>query len=427
MSESKWLSHFELENVRVEGVNIIDELGTTYVTILIDGEYAEYISEGESYYSDSATAKSDFDFSMFYDDFNHLGGDLYYAESINIYEDEFSAVLDSVYVTFKDGRLESVSYSMTLLGMTCYFEYTFSDWGSISVSVPTLSEDVYLAALNPENFYSYILSVDKYDADGEYTGYVYLFDGDYYELTRYIDFEEFTHSGTEENAGLTMNEAYSILESRLSASDFEYNAQIGTFVLIDPKAIYVEYLAITITDGYLDEVYVVFKDGSEAIYYHSGWGNAEVPDDEEAEEITLTDEDYASLIDPNKYYNYSLGIQEEDPTYGPIFYTYTFDGDNYHVVESTYAESTSRSGVAENAGVNLNFLLTMLNLLSAEDFEYDADIEGFRLIDPTVLKDNMIVFQFQVEDGYIAYARVRYRNGAYSNYTFYGYGTTVVG
>ena len=415
MGEHDWIARFALNNVRVDSICYIDGFGSTEMITLIDGAYAEITTDGETYITDSATAKSELDFSDYYDYFNHVGDNVYYASLIPMDSDDYSAELSDVTIIFNGGIIESISYSMEFIGMICEFDYTFSEWGSVFVEMPTLSDEEYAMVLDRENFDTYTLDVIIYSPDGEFMGYTLEFFGNNYIYTYYISEDEFeTIESYQQMAGIVLNEAYSML-CNISASDYVYDALTGSFVLPDPTTLNEElsYFSVVIEDGYLVEVYTVYEDGSEITYYHSAYGNAEIPD--------LSEEEYAAALDYNNFYRYSYGIVILDPTYGATYYTYVFDGDNYTMIKSDSQGSVTRDGVVENAGIELNFMVSLLAKLNASDFEYDSDLAAYKHTDPDAVKSGLKCLEITFEDGYLSTVYAEYAWGYSETYYFYSY------
>ena len=414
MSEHDWNARFALNNVRIDAICGIVGFGTTEMTTLIDGEYAEITSDGETYISDSATAKAEIDFSYYYDYFDHIGENVYYASLISMDNDDHYAELTDVTIIFDGGVIVSISYSMELIGMICEFEYTFSEWGMVMIEIPTLSDADYAAALDPENFNTYTLDVIIYSPEGEYMGYTLEFYGNNYTYISYLDEDYVETEGYQENAGIVLNDVYSILVN-LDACDYVYDSFTSSFVLSDPKTVDEEltYFSIGIEDGYLFQVYVVYADGSEITYYHSAYGNVELPD--------LSEEEYAAALDYNNFYRYSYGIVILDPTYGATYYTYVFDGDNYTMTKSDSQGSTSRNGVVENAGIALNFMVSLLANLNASDFEYDPDLCAYVHTDPDGVKSGLKCLEITFKDGCLDTVYAEYAWGYSETYYFYSY------
>lgn len=422
MSKEEWLSRFELYNVRVDAFCNIVDLGSTNATILIDGEYAEVITEEERYFSDSKTEKAEFDFSDCYDDFNHLGDSVYYADAITVYSDGYETELTDVTVTFKDRKIDSISYVMELFGMRCDISCVFSEWGNVSVEFPTLMSEEYLAALNPENFYAYTMDLTKYDADYNVTFKSYVFDGEYVIITDYSEDDIYTDELFIENAGTALNPFYSTLID-LDATCFTYDATYGAFAIVSPSLIGADitYFAIVIEDALITSIYVVYADGSEETYefYEYGGSTDEIP--------TLTDEEYKAALNPDNFYNYSYDIISYDTDMNYSILSYVFNGDSYTITRySEDGSAVTNEYTMVNAGVNLNFVLPIINRLDAESFVYDAESYEFVLDDPSAIKDTLVRFTIAVEDGYLYSVCMEYEDGSADIYLFYDYGTSEI-
>ena len=264
MSEDDWFVLFMIENARIDCVSGIEGYGSSTTTVYIDGELAEVVSDDFSYYSDSATELAVLDFSFNYDDFNHLGDGVYYAKSVVVYDEESEMEVSDVIMVVENDVISVITYSVEILGMTCDVEFTFSEWGEVTVEMPTLTEEEYLAALDHDNFHNYTLDTYSFDENFSLIGTTYYFDGDNCYFITYTDEEYEEGSLTIENAGVVMNEYLEALEV-LSASDFVYNpdnAMYSYYEITDDG----EYiLSIFIEEGVLISVVETYPDGTE--YY----------------------------------------------------------------------------------------------------------------------------------------------------------------
>ncbi len=259
MSEEEWAEIFVFDNVIVEEKSTIGDTGVSTTVVKIDGEFAELVSEEGSYYSDSESHTLSFDFSLNYNDFNHLGDGTYYAKSLSITDEGIELELSDVTFVVTEGKIRSVTYQMELIGVECKLEYTFSKWGEVSVEVPTLSEEEFRAAIDPANFNNYTMDVCIFDAEGNLSGVTYYFNGNecYYSVyTEDGDYEEFYE--TVNNAGVEKNEYINILEE-LSATDFVYDTLSGAYVYTDDNT----YVVIGIEEGALFYIEYIDAEGNE--------------------------------------------------------------------------------------------------------------------------------------------------------------------
>ena len=273
MSEDEWLAAFIYDNVRIDGVSSMDGYGESSVVILIDGENAEVTSDGETYLDSSENYKGDIDFSLNYADFEHLGNGIYAAESVTVSSDMLELELTGVIIVFADGCVESISYSLDMLGIDYSVEYTFSEWGNISIEVPGITEEEYAAAINEDMFANYTLDMSVYGEDYSITSTVCYFDGESFCVYTCDDLgEENYEYGTLENAGVVMNPYLGLL-AELDAADLVYDSSSFEFAYVGELTdTDIVYLGIGIEDGVLNSISIVYSDGSEeyVIFYDYG-------------------------------------------------------------------------------------------------------------------------------------------------------------
>lgn len=421
MSEAEWKNLFIFDNVRVDLWFDVADITSSEGVLLIDGEYAEITSDGEAQITPTEQQISDFDFSNCYDAFNHIGNNVYFASKVTVTEEGTNMEFTDVTVIIINNKIDSISYSMDLFGMTCDFKYTFSEWGNVTVDIPSLDDETYFTALNSEKFYVYCMDVTEYDTDYNSTLTCYEFNGNFWNYTLYNEDETYTNEGETENAGIALNPFYSTLVS-LNAYSFVYDAYYDGFAHVNPSLIDVDIteFVIRIRDGYLTEIYVIWSDGVEEIYEFYDWGNVttELP--------TLTQEDYEAILDVDNFYNYTLDSISFDADYNYTMLTYIFDGDSYTVTRYINDNITTSSGVMENAGVVYNFALDILSQLSAEDFVYDEYDEAFALENPSELKSSIVHFFITIEDGYLTSVYIEYDDGSMDTFSLYDYGTSIL-
>ena len=419
MSEAEWIAYFIFDNVRIDATFIIPDFGGSEGVILIDGEYAEVTADGETYVSIAEQETADIDFSNNYNDFNHIGNGVYYASSVTLTYDEVDTEFSNVSVTLNGGRISTISYTMDLFGMSCEFNYVFSEWGNVTVESPALSDEDLAAALNPENFTSYSMEIIEYDASFNYVVYDYIFDGDSYVLTVYTDEDAVVTEGNVENAGIILNFPLTIL-NQLSADNFVYDPFQGAFVLSDTSLIKdnVTTFAITIENGYLTNIYIACADGSEMTYYLYDWGNEE-------ENNVLSPDMYTEILDPDKYYNCTYETIFVDTDFTSYSYSYVCDGNKYLYV-NYYENEAPVCFELENAGVVLHPLLEMLNSLDALDFVYDTEAGGYYCDSSIVSENGYNYIVIIIEDGYLTVAYGEHVSGGEYYFLFYDYGTSVV-
>lgn len=422
MSEEEWCSYFEIDNVRIDAIVDVGGFGSSSMFTLIDGEYASVTTEGETYYSTSESELSQIDFSDAYDAFNHLGDGVYYAKSVTLSEEETDIELTDITIVFADGRINGVSYNMDLLGISTEFSFTFSEWGEVTVEVPTLDDDTYSAILNPENYYNYSLDVSQFDAD--YNGYsaTYIFNGDDFSIS-FNDGGE-TQFGTLENAGIDLNPILAIL-SMLSAEDFTFDSYMNEFICTSESLENYGFisLCIVIDNGYLVGAYCYDTEGWEYYYDFYGYGESTVGETDDEAPI-LDSETYAAILDTSNYYNYTLDVIECDSNGNFFGGTYVFNADKYSFL--SYEEgSETEYDIIEDAGVTLNPLLTVFDTLSAEDFAYYEYSGAFASDSELLYLFNLEYIEIIIEDGYLVSAYVETIEYTAIYYTFYDYGTSI--
>ena len=98
-----------------------------------------------------------------------------------------------------------------------------------------------------------------------------------------------------------------------------------------------------------------------------------------------------------------------------------FDGDNYTMTKSDSQGSTSRNGVVENAGIALNFMVSLLANLNASDFEYDPDLCAYAHTDPDGVKSGLKCLEITFKDGRLDTVYAEYTWGYSETYYFYSY------
>ena len=420
MSEAEWKASFDIDNVRIDAIVDVGGLVTTTMFILIDGEYAIVTNDGESYYSTSETELSQINFSKSYGDFDHIGDNVYYASKTDIEGLEITDVT----IVFVDGKIDSISYTLNVIGFDSSIAFTLSEWGNVTVEIPTLTEEEYVAMQNPGKFYSYSLDHTVYKANGSYISTYYVFDGDNYEVTYYVDDDFSESSGVVENAGLVFNGALDILRPK-RAEEFVYDSAYNAFSYPDPDIFIkdnISYFGIVVEDGYLLSVYIEYKNGDYETYYFE---YGELPDEYQV----LTPEIYESILNDSNYYNYSYTYSYYEPeTEYYMIWDYVIDGDIYvfsSISDDGYFTETRE---LENAGVNVNhFVLSTLGYLHANDFLYDDDSGEFVLLSLHKLDDATTeYFSITIEDGYLTSVYIQNSYGSVTTYIFYDYGTSDV-
>ena len=420
MSESEWISHFDIDNARIDCLLNIGGLGSSTICTLIDGELASVTSDGETYYSTSEEELSQIDFSGAYDSFNHLGDNVYYAANVTLSNEEMDLELTDVTVIFLEGKIASVYYIMNIFGMDSELTFILSEWGEVTVELPALNSEAYADLLSPEKFDNYTLEIDIFDDNYDNYGSRYQFDADSYTSVEYKGSGEVIY-GTLEQAGIALNPILEVLYA-LSAEDFIYASDYASYYCQSEKLCQYDLSAIELTisqNGYLSMVYAEFANGLIAYYTFSDYDETEFGESEELTE--LDEESYASILDSENFSVYTLSYIAYHPDATVSAYLYYFDGERYvlTVNDDTYYTT---EGTLENAGVMLNNAIAILDRLSYDDYVYDEEYCEFVLSEPSKVKDTVEYFGLCISDGHISYVDILYTDGTEEFYSFYDYG-----
>ena len=200
ITQEAWTALFAVENVKITGVygdQTVEVQINGNIVFATDGEYETYPSRED--------VMSTLDFSANLANFSTFDGKTYDATSVTIDSDVFK----NVKITVDDGKITSIAYTVEYDGGEPEaYTFTFSDWGNVTVTLPTLSADAWATAIDSMNFNNYSVDLVTKPAAGEWTFEWFQFNGnEYYHWINYTTNQSgdtVGDNGTQENAGLTM-------------------------------------------------------------------------------------------------------------------------------------------------------------------------------------------------------------------------------
>ncbi len=282
MSEADWLAAFAFENVQIHQVTTMGNVTAAGITYLVDGNAVEQLAEGEeSTYTDRSILKS-FDFSSHYEDFVHIGNDVYTATRLSLQMDGSYYAYENCRVTFAEGKITAITYQMdfSFFG-TITDRLTFSNWGSIHVSPPTLTPEDLAAALQAARFeQNFTLYRDTYTQQ-DYTSVRITVVDDIY-TTEELDLNGNAISASYASADGLAQELVSqitAITDLLDAELFTYDSYVGfvyteTVWNFNGQGENLAYIALEISDGYLTFFAYETEDGNGVSYTFSGYHSA---------------------------------------------------------------------------------------------------------------------------------------------------------
>ncbi len=271
MTADKWIAAFAFENVRVDNESTYEMFGMSETTTgyyLIDGDLVYTNSEdyGEAY-DTRDSIMVEIDFSLYYDLFDHTGDNVYYADSLTLTASdegvEVELALTDVTIAFTEDVITSISYSYDMYGMMTGTEsYTFSQYGEVTVELPTITAEQLAAALDEDNFANYTLSSSIYVSDTDYTSAYYYIDGNKYLCETYnSDDTTDTTDGELENAGVALIDDVLTILSQVEAEDFAFDSYYGCFA----ATVSIEYADGNATLSIV-EVYIALDEDGKLAY-----------------------------------------------------------------------------------------------------------------------------------------------------------------
>ncbi len=142
MDEAAWTSAFNLDNLRIKESMKSGSITSVDSVYSVDGNIVE-VKSGDFISYAPRSAISHLDFSLLYSSFSHYGDQVYKADKVSVTIDGTSLAIKDVTVVFKDGRLFSASYSMSLGGLfgTFTYVYSFYEWGEVELSPRRLTDE----------------------------------------------------------------------------------------------------------------------------------------------------------------------------------------------------------------------------------------------------------------------------------------------
>lgn len=292
MSREEWESAFVFDNLKIINNATVGMLGTKVSCVVyVDGINAMVEMDGSVSYTSVAEVLTGTDFSAYYDAFVHTGNGVYVASDIPVTEDGVTQHFTSVEITFgDDGRITRILNKMdfgSLFGMVSD-EYILSNWGEVSVSVPTLTPQELLAAIGADKFEGNFSLIKEVYGEDSYTATEIKVIGDIYTYEVRVGFEDedITDSGYASSAGYAEKisaELFAIL-GYIDVDRLAYSGDGGYMLSTEVKNFAgsgktLSSLSITIEDGRL--VYLTyFIEGEEDVTYtFSGFNGADAMED----------------------------------------------------------------------------------------------------------------------------------------------------
>lgn len=367
MSESEWKNSFLFDNVRVDYISNCGDLGQFEGYRLIDGELILDVMDEEETYFDRSIL-SDMDFSDYYSYFTNEGNGVYKAENVYVSEDGFEIVYDEIMITFEDGKIASIIYSIDMgesFG-TWLQGYYYSMWDEVTVEEPTpaekMSEEDWIAAFELENLViDYSLSSE--DIDFYYYGYyvvmgdvVYdvcedmVFETDRSELS-VVDFADYYDFFTVIADGMYYAES-------LTASEDGYKYELTEVeIWYDEEGLpyYISYCIDMGEDiGNLLAEYILYD-----------WGEAGADDLPEEEDTSVIE----MILDRDNFINYYVDERYNKDQMIYRFAYYDFDGADYSICKTDeWWNETTEEGTYVNAGLVKCPGVTLLLSIDPADF-----------------------------------------------------------
>ncbi|MBQ8311148.1 MAG: hypothetical protein IJX80_09080 [Clostridia bacterium] len=282
ITEEEWRALFALENVKVRHIFSDGEVDE----YLIDGEYASWITEGETQYMNASALIGAFDFSEDYASFACESEGVYVAQKLIRQDRNDIATLtfENVTVELSEGRIYAISFVWSMeMNEEVHPSYEdiflFSDWGEVTVEMPdmTLRTEDYHAALAAERFENFTMDEETTQMSpqmGMMLVGLYQFDGSIYSVkTQRYDLMDFNgvnetfDGGEQEGICLTyLHDVLAIL-SEIDPAQASYDAFLEAYTYdgsvtvsrLDGKLLLAEGISFMIEDGYLTQVFFSAK------------------------------------------------------------------------------------------------------------------------------------------------------------------------
>ncbi len=278
MSRAEWISAFAFENVMMDHTASVGMFGTVKSTVLVDGDHAESITDGESTYASSGDVIESLDFAPYYDSFVHIGDDVYVASELSFEQGGVFYTYQDCEIAFEDGRIARIYYSVdfgNLFG-TVSEEYILYGWGEVVINVPTVTNAELASAISADRFLgNFSLIYEIYSDDSYEIAEIKVINDIYtYEKRGGVLDEVILASGYCSSEGLAqqISDALSSVLGHIDASALVYDSIFG-YVLAEPIENFagtgktLSELAIVIEDGYLMQFsYLMLEDGVTVSY-----------------------------------------------------------------------------------------------------------------------------------------------------------------
>ena len=279
MTRDEWNAAFAFSNVRIESTSNLGIFGAISATHLIDGDFAEQISDGERNYTASADVIHNVDFSEYYDEFVHMGDGIYIADAVLFSTEGTSYTYTDCKITFDGDKILSISYGVNLGALfgNMSEEFMFYDWGEVSVTPPRITNGELIAIMSADAFFcNFTLTKEVYSKNGSYTmTVVRLFDDIYtYEITEGLIEETVTSSGYGSREGIAEQlsaELLGIVE-HVNAESLIYESYVG-FTLTEPisdlgsSGKTLDSFSVLVEDGRVATVSYSFAEDGHVITY----------------------------------------------------------------------------------------------------------------------------------------------------------------
>ena len=169
MSEAEWRLAFSLLNVRVTELSKSGSLSSVDAIYDVDGKLVAQKDGANILYKNRAVLLN-FDFSDQYDSFVHYGEGVYKSSGFHLESPDRNYNIQDVVVIFKNGTLENISYYLRLAAFgPVGYEYSFSNWGEITLEPEYFSSEILDSITSPDKFKcDFSLTYEKFDMSGKY-------------------------------------------------------------------------------------------------------------------------------------------------------------------------------------------------------------------------------------------------------------------
>ena len=174
----KWQNAFALENVTIGATVCIGDLDPQYITYYVEGDRVLILSGVGDEYADRS-ALTEMDLGAYRNDFTDLGDGSFGASSFTLDAEGYEGMVFNVTVEFDtDGLPAYIIYETVTEGVYITVEYSFYDWGKVSLE-ESMTEEAWKAAFALENVRidGYVCTIvgDQIQDENEFS---YSVDGD---------------------------------------------------------------------------------------------------------------------------------------------------------------------------------------------------------------------------------------------------------